>query len=107
LQSRVRRVKKWQAEPAHLGGGNILDPYTAGALHVAQAHSADAFPVVTLSLAHPAKFSATVENATGAHPVLPLKTGELMENYEDFVILYHDQTVVESLILTHLKRRTL
>jgi len=90
---------------AFADGGKLLDPHTAVAVHVARAYRSEATPMVTLSTAHPAKFPATVEKATGLHPTLPVWTGELMEDSEDFVILPSDQSVVESHIASHLMIR--
>jgi threonine synthase len=91
---------------AHANGGNILDPHSAVALHVARTHGSIAAPMVVLSTAHPAKFPATVEKATGIHPALPAWSGGLMDKRERVVILKNNQGVVASHILSHLERQS-
>ena len=43
------------------GSGYLLDPHTATAMHVADAHATGDVPMVVLATAHPAKFPAAVE----------------------------------------------
>jgi len=86
-------------------GGNIIDPHTAVALHVARAQMSGQSPMVVLSTAHPAKFPATVEKATGINPALPAWVGDLMKGHEDFASLPNDQSDVQTHILSQLKRR--
>jgi threonine synthase len=78
----------------------LLDPHTAVALHVARQHCSEETPMITLSTAHPAKFPATVEKATGVHPALPVWTGRLMDDAEEFKVLENEQAAVESWILS-------
>lgn len=58
----------------HEKHGYLLDPHTAVGVHVAEPHLAPDEPMICLSTAHPAKFSAAIEQATGRdlahHPVL-------------------------------------
>lgn len=82
----------------HTKSGYLLDPHTAVALHVAQKHSTDEVPMITLSTAHPAKFPATVQMATGVHPTLPAWTGNLMDDKEEFAVLENNQAAVETYI---------
>ena len=58
----------------HEHHGYLLDPHTAVGVHVAEPHLAADEPMICLATAHPAKFSAAIERATGRdlahHPVL-------------------------------------
>src|SRR5690606_17002815 len=51
--------------------GFLADPHTAVGLHVAAGNPSGPVPMVTLSTAHPAKFAAAVEAATGVAPSPP------------------------------------
>jgi threonine synthase len=93
-------IKSEQADSAYL-----LDPHTAVALHVARERGTDETPMITLSTADPAKFPATVEKATGLRPVLPVWTGSLMDDDQDFLVLDNDQAAVETCILAKRHRR--
>ena len=70
--------------------GYLADPHTAVALAVAARQPQTGSPMVTLSTAHPAKFPAAVEEATGIHPALPLWLGDLMQREERFTVLPND-----------------
>lgn len=72
----------------------LLDPHTATAMHVARQHAGDA-PMVVLATAHPAKFPAAVEEASGIHPALPAWLEGLMEREERFTILPSALEIVE------------
>jgi threonine synthase len=80
--------------------GVLIDPHTAVAVHAARkALSHDpATPMVALSTAHPAKFGAAVEKATGQRPALPAHLAGLMEKRERFTVLPNDQARVEAFI---------
>jgi threonine synthase len=45
--------------------GYLLDPHTAVGVHVGLADQSDAAPLICLATAHPAKFSAAIQEATG------------------------------------------
>ncbi len=51
-------------------GGYLLDPHTATTVHFAAGH-AGSTPMVMLGTAHPAKFPAAVEAASGVRPACP------------------------------------
>ncbi len=70
--------------------GYLLDPHTAIALKVARDHMKASSAMVTLSTAHPAKFPAAVEAATGHLPELPEWQGDLMDRKERFDIMDND-----------------
>jgi threonine synthase len=63
--------------------GTLLDPHTAVGLAAGRARSgARATPLVALATAHPAKFPAAVERATGVVPALPPALADLLERPE-------------------------
>jgi len=80
--------------------GVLIDPHTAVGVHAARkaAHHDRATPMVVLSTAHPAKFGAAVEKATGQKPVLPSHLAGLMDRQERFTILANDQAKIEAFI---------
>ena len=81
--------------------GYLLDPHTATAMKVAREH-ASASPMVVLSTAHPAKFPAAVEAASGVTPSLPAALDDLMDRSERFTVLPSDPKMLED----HIKRHT-
>ncbi|HTV67397.1 MAG TPA: threonine synthase [Rhizobiaceae bacterium] len=78
--------------------GYLLDPHTATAVHVASGRNASETPVIVLSTAHPAKFPAAVEEASGIHAALPAWLGNLMERKETFTVLQSSLELVEDYI---------
>ena len=61
----------------------LIDPHTACGLHAARhCGLASDIPVVTLATAHPAKFPDAVSRATGQHPQLPGRVGDLFDREE-------------------------
>ena len=81
--------------------GFLPDPHTAVGLAVAARFVSSGVPMVTLATAHPAKFPAAVEAATGTLPVLPAGFVDLGSRQEDFVVLANDQAVVEDFLLAN------
>ncbi|SFP03431.1 threonine synthase [Mesorhizobium sp. NFR06] len=79
----------------------LLDPHTAAAVRVAAAHASGAVPMVVLGTAHPAKFPAAVEAASGIAPVLPAWLGGLMTADEKYTILPSDLKMVEDYVNRH------
>lgn len=77
--------------------GYLLDPHTAVGAHVARTHLGRT-PIVTLATAHPAKFPAAVEAASGIAPALPTWLADLHSREERLSILANDQTAVEDFI---------
>ena len=57
----------------------LLCPHSAIAVEVAQKHLDPAVPMISLATAHPAKFPAAVEKASGIHPPLPNRMADLYE----------------------------
>lgn len=76
----------------------LLDPHTAAAVHVAAGKPAGAVPMVVLGTAHPAKFPAAVEAASGIHPALPAWLGGLMKAEEKYTVLPSDLKMVEDYV---------
>lgn len=76
----------------------LLDPHTAAAVHVAAGKAAGAVPMVVLGTAHPAKFPAAVEAASGVFPALPAWLGELMTSEEKYTVLPSDLKMVEDYV---------
>ena len=59
--------------------GELLCPHGAVGVKVANDQRVPEVPMITLSTAHPAKFPAAVEAATGIHPPLPPAMADLYE----------------------------
>ncbi|RWX62412.1 threonine synthase, partial [Mesorhizobium sp. M2A.F.Ca.ET.039.01.1.1] len=79
----------------------LLDPHTAAAVHVAASHASGPVPMVVLGTAHPAKFPAAVEAASGVTPALPAWLGGLMTADEKYTILPSDLKMVEDYVNRH------
>ncbi len=78
----------------------LADPHTAvgiSAAHNAKARTLES-PLVVLGTAHPAKFPAAIERATGMRPDLPGHLAGLFERQEKFAILPNDQHEIERFI---------
>ncbi|TPL07471.1 threonine synthase [Mesorhizobium sp. B2-4-14] len=80
------------------GSDYLLDPHTAAAVHVASGKVAGATPMVVLGTAHPAKFPAAVEAASGVSPALPAWLGGLMTFEEKYTVLPSDLKMVEDYV---------
>jgi len=77
--------------------GELLCPHSAVGVHVAEAHLGPV-PMVTLATAHPAKFPAAVEAASGHHPALPARMADLFERSERMTELPGDVEAIKSAI---------
>jgi threonine synthase len=75
----------------------LLCPHSAVGVYVAEAHMADN-PMVTLATAHPAKFPAAVEAATGIHPPLPPRMADLYDRPERLTRVENDLSALEALV---------
>ena len=78
--------------------GELMCPHTAVAVKVANEHRTAEVPMITLSTAHPAKFPAAVEAATGVYPDLPARMADLYERPERVTEIGNDLAALESLI---------
>lgn len=83
-----------------IASGYLYDPHTAAGAFVSKSIDASKAPVVTLGTAHPAKFPAAVEKASGVHPALPTWLAGMMERNEQFVTLPSDVKMVEEYVQT-------
>ncbi len=77
--------------------GLVLDPHTAVGVEAAQRRRSDLKSVV-MATAHPAKFPAAVEQATGIVPELPPRLSDLFERTERFAVLPPDLATVEAFV---------
>jgi threonine synthase len=78
--------------------GELLCPHSAVGVHVAEAHRRPGVPMITLATAHPAKFPAAVEAASGIHPPLPERMADLYEREERVTRVDNDLSDIETLI---------
>jgi threonine synthase len=78
--------------------GYLYDPHTAAGAYVASSIDTKAAPVVVLGTAHPAKFPAAVEKASGVYPALPAWLSGLMQRPERFETLPSDVKMVEEYV---------
>ena len=79
--------------------GVLIDPHTAvGVAAAARCRRSPATPMVTLATAHPAKFPAAVEKATGVHPELPPRLSDLFERDERYDRLPKDVEAVKDYV---------
>ncbi len=84
----------------YLSTGALLDPHSAIAVAAARRAGGDpAVPLVALACAHPAKFPAAVERATGVHPPLPPELSDLYDRPERRTVLPKDLAAVERFIV--------
>ena len=77
--------------------GYLADPHTAVGLKAAEQLDGKC-PRVTLSTAHPVKFGAAVEEATGTAPALPRHMADLYERQETFRQLENDVAALQALV---------
>jgi hypothetical protein len=78
--------------------GELLCPHSAVGVHVAEAQRAPGVPMITLATAHPAKFPAAVEEASGIHPPLPGRMADLYDRPERLTRVGNDLAAIETLI---------
>ncbi len=77
--------------------GELLCPHSAVGVHVAEGHLGTT-TMVTLATAHPAKFPAAVEAATGIHPPLPPRMADLYERDERVTRVANDLAAIQTII---------
>lgn len=79
--------------------GMQIDPHSAVGLAAARtALDPKGAPMVTLATAHPAKFPAAVEAATGKHPNLPPHLHDLFDREERIEALPNDLATLQSFV---------
>ena len=83
----------------HHDSGELVDPHTAIGIAAARArrHDGDR-ATVALGTAHPAKFPAAVEQATGRHPALPPHLADLLQREERMTRLSNDLALLQDTI---------
>ncbi len=85
--------------------GELIDPHTAVGVHGARSVAIDpAIPRLTLATAHPAKFPAAVEAATGVKPALPAFLADLFARKERFTSLPNDLDQVKAFVRQNARR---
>jgi len=77
--------------------GELLCPHSAVGVHVADTFQSGT-PMITLATAHPAKFPAAVEKATGIHPPLPPHMADLYGRNERVTRVPNDLAALQTLI---------
>ena len=82
----------------HASTGMVIDPHTAVGVGAARRLRRPGETVVTLSTAHPAKFPAAVEQATGIRPELPAHLADLFDRDEVVTQLPNDLATVEDFV---------
>ena len=78
--------------------GELVCPHSAIGIEVARAHRNISVPMVALATAHPAKFPDAVEAATGVHPPLPKRMGDLYDRSERVTRVANDLTMLKKII---------
>ncbi|SLN20397.1 Threonine synthase [Roseovarius albus] len=76
----------------------LLCPHGAIGVKVADEQRNADVPMITLATAHPAKFPAAVEEASGIHPPLPDRMSDLYERSERITRVDNDLGEIETLI---------
>ncbi len=82
--------------------GELLCPHSAVGVKVANEQRVVGVPMVTLATAHPAKFPAAVEQASGIHPPLPARMADLYERSERVTRVPNDLAALKDHIRGHL-----
>jgi len=80
----------------------LVCPHTAVGIKVAEDHRTADVPMITLATAHPAKFPAAVEQASGVHPPLPSRMSDLYERPERVTRIANDLGALEDHIKGHI-----
>ena len=78
--------------------GELLCPHSAIGVKVAEEKRDPSVPMITLATAHPAKFPAAVEEASGQHPALPQRMADLYDRSERVTRIANDLDALETLI---------
>ena len=81
--------------------GLLVDPHTADGIKVAREHLRAGIPMMTLETALPAKFAATIREATGIEPAIPASYGALFDKPQHEITVPADVDVVKTFIDNH------
>jgi len=79
--------------------GELLCPHSAVGVKVAEEQRDPHVPMITLATAHPAKFPAAVEAATGVHPPLPARMADLFDRPERLTRIENDLDALKAHVL--------
>ncbi|MFD3190667.1 threonine synthase [Sedimentitalea sp. HM32M-2] len=82
----------------------LLCPHSAVGVKVANDRRDPAVPMITLATAHPAKFPAAVEQASGIHPPLPPRMSDLFERPERVSRIANDLAAMKEFIKGHIAK---
>jgi len=93
----LETIKRTLAHSAEL-----VCPHSAIGIKVAEDQRAADVPMITLATAHPAKFPAAVEKASGEHPPLPSRMSDLYERPERVTRIANDLGALEDHIRRHI-----
>ena len=86
--------------------GELLDPHSAIGVMAGQQYKRQEDEIlVALATAHPAKFPAAVEEASGQHPALPARLADLFDRKENLDVLPNDIGQVCKFIEDQLSQR--
>ncbi|MCV6586283.1 MAG: threonine synthase [Marinibacterium sp.] len=84
--------------------GELLCPHSAIGVDVGEAmRGSAAGPMITLATAHPAKFPAAVQDASGIHPPLPPRMADLYERPERVTRIANDLATLEDHIRKNIR----
>ena len=82
--------------------GKLIDPHTAVGIRAARECNADpATPMITLSTAHPAKFSDAITEAGLDAPELPSHLSDLFEKEEHYSVVPNELVAVTEFVKQH------
>jgi threonine synthase len=84
--------------------GELLCPHSAVGVKVAQQLRRPGVPMITLATAHPAKFPAAVEKASGVFAPLPQRMADLYERPERVTRIANDLGAMKDFIRGHIAR---
>ncbi|MHA6263668.1 threonine synthase [Arenibacterium sp. CAU 1754] len=84
--------------------GELLCPHSAVGVKVANEMRDPKVPMITLATAHPAKFPAAVEEASGIHPPLPPHMSDLYDKPERVTQIANDLDALKSFIKGHIAK---
>ncbi|MBJ6370992.1 threonine synthase [Sedimentitalea arenosa] len=82
--------------------GELLCPHSAVGVKVAEEQRVASVPMITLATAHPAKFPAAVEQASGVHPPLPPRMSDLYDRPERVHRIANDLGAMKDFIKGHI-----
>jgi threonine synthase len=82
--------------------GKLVDPHTAVGIRAARECNTDpSIPMITLSTAHPAKFSDAINEAGLDTPELPAHLSDLFKKEEHYTVVANDLAAVTDFVKQH------